>query len=165
MRRNKERVYCLIKEATLVWHHSNGFSKEKGDIRWAITDLYRTTSGQYCLHVSGGPGSDYVDRENISSAWGDGFIYTDGEAIIPMSQHEVIVWGEENLPDDVLKKVLKDIRQQTKRRNTEIPKILEFSTQKLVMREKETKIGLAIAKANEEAQARQSKYYEQFAEL
>lgn len=157
--------YCTEK-STLIWHYSNGFSKDEGDIRWVITDLYRTASGEYFLYVSGGPGSDYAAKENASSMWtGDEVIYSTGEAIIPMSQHEVIVWGEENLPDDVLRKVLKDIRQQTKLRNAEIPKILELSTQKLVMREKERKTGLAIAKANQEAQAQQARYYEQFVEL
>lgn len=165
MRRINESEYCHIEEATLIWHYSNGFSKEKGDIRWTYIDLYRTTSGEYCLHVSGGPGSDYASRENISSAWGDGLIHTDGEEIISLSPHQVIIWGEENLPDDVLKKVFKDIRQRAKRKNAKAPEILGFSEQKLAIREKETKIKLAAAKANAEVQARQEKYYEQFVEL
>ncbi len=156
--------YCTEK-ATLIWHYSNGFSKDKGDIRWATIDLYRTTSGEYCLHVSGGPGSAYAVQENISSVWGDGFIYSDGEAIIPMSQHEVIVWGEENLHDGILKKVLKNIQQQAILHNEGIPKILEYSIENLHMREKERKTGLAIAKDNQEAQAQQARYYEQFVEL
>ncbi|NLZ52104.1 MAG: hypothetical protein GX892_02970 [Thermoanaerobacteraceae bacterium] len=93
MSKNNKSVYRQIENATLVWHYSNGFSKEKGDIRWAHTDLYRTASGEYFIHVSGGPGSNYANPEKISTAWGDGFCYTSGEAIIPMSQHEVIVWG------------------------------------------------------------------------
>lgn len=137
--------YCNEK-ATLIWHYSNGFSKDKGDIRWAITDMYRTVSGEYCLYVSGGPGSYYMAQESISSVWGDGFIYSDGEAIIPMSLEDVIDWGEEYLPDDVLKKVFKDIWQQTKQRNTEIPKILEFSTKSWSRGRRKQKVGLLSLK-------------------
>lgn len=165
MRRNNKNEYPLIKEATLIWHYSNGFSKVKGDIRWAFIDLYRTASGEYFLHVSGGPGSDYAAQKNNSSAWGDGFTYTDGEAIIPMSQHELIAWGEENLPDDILRIIFRDIRKKAKQNNKGVPKILELNRQKLTLREKETKMRLTAAKAKEEAQAREARFYEQFAEV
>lgn len=157
--------YDRIGEATLIWHYSNGLSKEKGDIRWACIDLYRTTSGEYLLHVSGGPGSGYAGRENTSSVWGDGVIYSDGEGIIPMSLQDLMIWGEECLPEDIFGIILQDIRKKTQQENTGTPKILEISEQKLAMREKEIKTCCAAAQANAEVQARQTRFYEQFVEL
>jgi hypothetical protein len=49
-----------------------------------------TRSGKYFLHGSGGPGSPYSVWDNESDA------NIDGEAILPMSQYDVITWAEEN---------------------------------------------------------------------
>jgi hypothetical protein len=136
-----------------------------GDIRWEYIDLYRTAAGKYFLHGSGGPGSNVANCERISTAWGDEFFYTSGEAIIPMSQHDIIVWGYENLPDNILKKILKDIQEREKQKNAEISEILKLFEKKLSMRQRKIKIGLTYANATAEVQARQAKYYEQFVEL
>lgn len=165
MERNNESKYHNTEEDTLIWHYSNGFSKDEGDIRWALINLYKTTSGEYYLHVSGGPGSDYAAKENISTVWGDGVIYTSGEAIIPMSQQNVIVWGEEYLPDDILSEILRDIKKKAKHDKTDIPKILELSEQKISMRGKEREYRLATDKVNAEIQSRRARFYEQFVEL
>jgi|LSQX01.2.fsa_nt_gb hypothetical protein len=163
MSKNNKSIYQKVEKSTLVWHYSNGYSKD--DIRWAHTNLYKTAHGEYFLHVSGGPGSHYANVEKISTAWGDGLSYTNGEAIIPLSLNELIAWGEENLPDHILKKVLKEIRQRTKRQNKEIPKLLKITEKKLSMREKERKNRLAAAEASAKVKARLEKYYEQFVEL
>ena len=163
MSKNIKSIYRKVEKATLVWHYSNGYSKD--DIRWAHTDLYRTASGEYFIHISGGPGSAYANPEKISTEWGNGFCYTSGEEIIPMSLHEVIVWGEENLPDCILKKVFKEIRQRAKRQNSEVPELLKFSEKKLSIREKERRNRLAAAEASAKVKARLEKYYEQFVEL
>jgi hypothetical protein len=154
-----------IKEATLIWHYDKRFLKEKGDISWTVIDLYRTTSGRYFIHGSGGPGSDYANRELISSTWGDGFILKDGEEIISMSPHEVIAWGEENLPCDVLRKIIRDIKQQARKQNTKVPEILKSSEQRLALRTKAQKAILAFNTQKESEQLRQEKIYEPYEKI
>ena len=151
-----------IKEATLIWHYGKRLLEEKGDISWAVIDLYRTTSGRYFIQGSGGPGSDYANRELISSTWGDGFIFNDGEEIISMSHHEVIAWGEENLPDDVLRKILRDIKQHARKQNTEVPEIIKSSEQRLALRAKEHKERLFINAQKEVEQLRHDKINEPY---
>ena len=154
-----------IKEATLIWHYGKRLLEEKGDISWAVIDLYRTTSGRYFIQGSGGPGSDYANRELISSTWGDGFIFNDGEEIISMSHHEVIAWGEENLPYDVLRKILRDIKQQARKHNTKVPEILKSSEQRLALRAKAQKASLVSNAHKEAEQLHQAKIYEPFEKI
>jgi hypothetical protein len=163
MSKNIKSIYRKVEKATLVWHYSNGYSKD--DIRWSHTGLYKTASGEYFLYVSGGPGSAYANIEQVSTEWGDGFSYTSGEAIIPLSLNELIAWGEANLPDHILKKVLKEIRQRANRQNKEIPELLKIAGKKLSVREKERKNRLAAAEASAKVKARLEKFYEQFVEL
>ncbi len=165
MSRIIESKYYNIKEASLIWHYDKRLLEEKGDISWAVIDLYRTTSGRYFIQGSGGPGSDYANRELISSTWGDGFIFNDGEEIISMSHHEVIAWGEENLPYDVMRKILRDIRQQARKQNAKVPELLKSSEQRLALRAKAQKASISFNTQKESEQLRQERIYEPYEKI
>jgi len=126
------------KKAIFLGQVSSGFSKE--DIRWSVTELYRTRSGNYFLHGYGGPGSPYAVWDNESDA------HIHGEAIIPTTLYDVIVWAEEYLPDDKLKSVIKDIHQEAKRQNIDITANLKAASQKLTLRERKARRAAVQAK-------------------
>ena len=142
MRKVIDGVGYDTKKAIFLGQVCSGFSKE--DIRWSVTELYRARSGKYFLHGSGGPGSPYAVWDNESDA------HIDGEAILPMSQYDVITWAEEYLQVEKLKSVIKDIRQEAKRQNIEIPTNLKTASQKLTQRE--IKARRAAAQAEEATQ-------------
>ncbi len=136
------------KKAIFLGQLRSRFSKE--DIRWSVTELYRVRSGKYFLYGSGGPGSPYSVWDNESDA------HIDGEAILPMPQYDVLTWAEEYLPDDKLKSVIKDIRQEAKRQNIEIPTNLKTASKKLTQRERKARRAAVQAK---EAVQRASRTY------
>ena len=102
MSKNIKSIYRKVKKATLVWHYSNGYSKD--DIRWAHTDLYRTASGEYFRTF-------LVDRAqhmqilNRFQPNGVTDLAIPAVAIIPLSLNELIAWVA-NL-DHILKKSLR----------------------------------------------------------
>ncbi len=131
MKKVIEGVGYDTKKAIFLGQVSSGFSKE--DIRWSVTELYRTRSGNYFLQGYGGPGSPYAVWDNESDA------HVHGEAIIPTALYDVIAWAEEYLPDEKLKIVLKDIRQEAKRQNIKVPTYLKAASQKLTLRERKAR--------------------------
>jgi hypothetical protein len=84
--------------ATLMGEYDNGYPTE--DIRWSITQLYKTKAIKYFFYGHGGPGSAYSRKDNCCT-------YADGEKIIPVTLFEVIVWGEEYLPENVLETIIR----------------------------------------------------------
>lgn len=96
------------------------------------------------------PGSPYAVWDNESDA------HIHGEAIIPTALYDVIVWAEEYLPDDKQKSVIKDIHQEAKRQNIEIPTNLKAASQKLTLRERKARRAAVQAK---EASQRTSQLY------
>lgn len=148
MKKIIEGIGYDTQKATFLGQVNSEFSKE--DIRWSVTELYRTRSGKYFIHGSGGPGSPYSVWDNESDA------HIDGEVILPMSQYDVITWAEEYLPDDKLKSVIKDIRQEAKLQNIDIPTNLITASQKLTQRERKARRAAVQAK---EATQRASRIY------
>jgi hypothetical protein len=108
----------------------------KNDIRWSEEYLYKTKSGKYFLLGIGGPGSPYARTDEILGN-------KDGEHIIPMPYDKLIVWAEEYMPDEMLKVLLKDIKQELKRNGIEIPEILNRAFHRLAIMKKVQKLAEA----------------------
>jgi hypothetical protein len=73
--------------ATHIGGAAGGFP---GDFERYDEDLYRTPNGRYFLAGKGGPKTRW--RQPV-----DGGGWSDGEGIIPLSQHEALLWAEEHL--------------------------------------------------------------------
>ncbi len=121
-------------KAVLIEFTESEFKKE--DIRWSVTRLYRTKSGQYFLYGIGSPGSPYAQPDDIHT-------YTEGEMIIPMTLNKVTDWAEEYLSDKGLKNILKDMERNLKRLGLEVPTYLKTSLLRLGKRERDDKLAAA----------------------
>lgn len=141
MKRIINGVTYYTKKAIFLGKYDAGFSKE--DIRWSVSELYKTKSGKYFLYGAGGPASSYAKSDDIFET------HTNGESIIPMSQEEVIIWANEYLPDYELETLYKSMLLEAKRLNLEVPPLLRESLRKIKSKNKERK--LAEAKAKEDS--------------
>jgi hypothetical protein len=119
------------KTSTLIFKVNSIYPKS--DIRWSEEYLYKTKSGKYFLHGIGGPGSPYAIANDI-------YTNKEGEKIIPMPFNQLVSWAEEYMPDEKLKILLMNIRQEIKRNRTEIPVFLENVYGRLSVRERYKKL-------------------------
>lgn len=137
MRRKVEGVVYNTKTAIFLGKYDAGYPKS--DIRWSITELYKTKSGEYFLHGAGGPASPYASCDKLGT-------YSDGEKLIPMSQEKVILWANEYLPDYELEKLYKSMFKEAKQHNLEVSPMIEETLKKIKMMKKEKKLAEAKGK-------------------
>jgi len=77
--------------ADLLAEYGNGLDRR--NFRWCWERLYRTKNENFFLFGKGGPLSSYASG-------GRGIGWTDGQAIVPLSDEEVMEWLElREMPD------------------------------------------------------------------
>ena len=76
------------------------------DFQHCIEDLYRKETGEYFLHIDGGPLSPYA----IHLPNGD---ISGSEDIIPMTEKEAREWAEEHLSADAYEAIFGEIEEES----------------------------------------------------
>ncbi|HHX37346.1 MAG TPA: hypothetical protein GX717_05120 [Clostridiaceae bacterium] len=108
--------------ATLIGEYDNGYPID--DIRWCITQIFKLKGNKYFLYGQGGPGSTYARIDDCCT-------YEDGEKIIPVSLCDIIVWGEDHLPDNELASIIREHMHEATLLGLEVPAYLQAVLRRL----------------------------------
>lgn len=79
-------------------------SLSRKDFSFWEEELYKKKSGEFFLHGSGGPASQYSKRVDMTRWSGD-------ERIIPLTEEKAKKWAEENLNADEYEEIFGEVEE------------------------------------------------------